>query len=136
MSWQKDWIDMGQLSRLRDYAAMTNLEKELPIAIRFAHTHKTLTIFDKYPKAIFHFLVMPRMQAYVNDDVNLTEADLHDLRSLLRARNRVGKDVVKKVLEDLKEAADECVEEIKQEMEAMYGFTWDIQVGLHAISSM
>lgn len=136
MSWQKDWIDMGQLTRLRDYARFTNLEKELPISIRFAHTDKTLTIFDKYPKAIFHFLVLPRMQAYVNDEVNLTEVDLHDLRSLLRARNRVGKDVVKKVLEDLKEATDECVEEIKQEMEAMYGFTWDVRVGLHAISSM
>jgi aprataxin len=35
--------------------------KKLPPTVYFSHTRHTLTIFDVYPKALFHFLVLPRL---------------------------------------------------------------------------
>jgi aprataxin len=53
-----------QLKILRTYAKLddASLLATLPPTIYFSHTPHTLTIFDAYPKALFHFLVLPRLR--------------------------------------------------------------------------
>ena len=56
---------MSQLKILRAYAKLDDASiaaKKLPPTVYFSHTHHTLTIFDAYPKALFHFLILPRLQ--------------------------------------------------------------------------
>jgi aprataxin len=52
-----------QLKILRAYAKLDDASLRtttLPPTVYFSHTRHTLTIFDAYPKALFHFLVLPR----------------------------------------------------------------------------
>jgi len=53
-----------QLKTLRAYAKLddASLLTTLPPTVYFSHTRHTLTIFDAYPKALFHFLVLPRLR--------------------------------------------------------------------------
>ena len=53
-----------QLKILRAYAKLDDgsLLTTLPPTVYFSHTLHTLTIFDAYPKALFHFLVLPRLR--------------------------------------------------------------------------
>ena len=53
-----------QLKILRAYAKLddASLAATLPPTVYFSHTRHTLTIFDAYPKALFHFLVLPRLR--------------------------------------------------------------------------
>jgi hypothetical protein len=53
-----------QLQILRAYAKLddASLVTTLPPTVYFSHTRHTLTIFDAYPKALFHFLVLPRLR--------------------------------------------------------------------------
>jgi aprataxin len=53
-----------QLKILRAYAKLddASLVATLPPTVYFSHTRHTLTIFDAYPKALFHFLVLPRLR--------------------------------------------------------------------------
>lgn len=56
---------MSQLKILRTYAKLDDASiaaKKLPPTVYFSHTPHTLTIFDAYPKALFHFLILPRLQ--------------------------------------------------------------------------
>jgi|SRR6267142_1212177 len=56
---------MSQLKILRAYAKLDDASiaaKKLPPTVYFSHTPHTLTIFDAYPKALFHFLILPRLQ--------------------------------------------------------------------------
>jgi aprataxin len=55
----------SQLKILRTYAKLDDTSiaaKKLPPTVYFSHTPHTLTIFDAYPKALFHFLILPRLQ--------------------------------------------------------------------------
>lgn len=114
------------LTILRTYALKD--PAKLPSSILFRSTDKFYTIFDAYPKSIFHFLVLPRLSkesSYVQDDVA-------NLRTLLRT----GKDKAKKVVEDMKSEALEVKKEIEEEMVERYGFKWDVWIGFHAVPSM
>jgi aprataxin len=53
-----------QLQILRAYAKLddASLVATLPPTVYYSHTRHTLTIFDAYPKALFHFLVLPRLR--------------------------------------------------------------------------
>jgi len=58
-------MTLPQLKILRTYAKMDDASiaaKKLPPTVYFSHTRHTLTIFDAYPKALFHFLVLPRLR--------------------------------------------------------------------------
>ena len=58
-------MSLSQLKILRTYAKMDDASiaaKKLPPTVYFSHTRHTLTVFDAYPKALFHFLVLPRLQ--------------------------------------------------------------------------
>ena len=55
---------LPQLKILRAYAKLDDASiaaGTLPPTVYFSHTRHTLTVFDAYPKALFHFLVLPRI---------------------------------------------------------------------------
>ena len=55
----------SRLKILRDYAKLDDASlaaNRLPPTVYFSHTPHTLTIFDAYPKALFHFLILPRLR--------------------------------------------------------------------------
>jgi len=55
---------MTSLLILRAYAKLDDASlasSKLPPTVHFSHTPHTLTIFDAYPKALFHFLILPRL---------------------------------------------------------------------------
>lgn len=95
----------------------------------FGYTENTITIFDQFPKAIFHFLVLPRVKA-----PPLTKTNLKSLRSLF-SRN-VPKDVARQVIQEIAKDAYAVRDQIRKEMMDRYRFTWDIHLGFHAIQSM
>jgi aprataxin len=87
----------SQLKILRTYAKMDDASiTKLPPTVYFSHTRHTLTIFDAYPKAIFHFLILPRLRAAASADdgdgdgdedmgeLTASATDLTSLRTLLQ----------------------------------------------------
>ena len=149
-----------QLQILRAYAKLNDasLTSTLPPTVYFSHTCRTLTIFDAYPKALFHFLVLPRLtgrkgrtpgddgERESSSSVPVADSteDLTNLRTLLqhadtdtktdldvRARARV-----KGTLSLLSDEATRLQSQIEGEMQAHYGFKWPIWIGFHAIPSM
>jgi aprataxin len=126
-SFQVGWLtrNMSWRTTLRQYALHPNPEK-LPNSIRFSHNDTSLSIFDCYPKSIFHFLVLPRSTKSVSID------SLADLQTLLRS----DKIRAKAVLLDLKNTANDLRLQIEKEMVNRYGFKWEIWTGFHAVPSM
>ncbi|KAH9066436.1 HIT-like domain-containing protein [Lactarius vividus] len=115
---------------LRTYAKLSDPSiTALPPTVYFSHTEHTLTIFDAYPKALFHFLVLPRLS---NDE---RSSDLTDLRTLLR-RHASGDARAEETLRMLADEAARLRGVIEEEMQARYGFAWDVWVGFHAVPSM
>jgi len=73
---------LSQLKVLRSYAKLDDTSiaaKKLPPTVYFSHTSHTLTIFDAYPKALFHFLILPRLQTAISTatalPITLNDAD-------------------------------------------------------------
>jgi aprataxin len=108
-----------------------------------------MTIYDAYPKSIFHFLVLPRatspgstkpVSPKTNGEatprIRLPSAfDLSSLRTLLNSKN-IDKQAAKGVLTSMKDEGMKVKSEIEQEMEKRYGFVWDVWLGFHAVPSM
>ncbi|KAG1897889.1 uncharacterized protein F5891DRAFT_1112696 [Suillus fuscotomentosus] len=113
------------LAIFRSYASKPN-PITLPPSILLSHSETCLTVFDAFPKSIFHFLVIPRIQP------PLSARHLTDLRSLLRCE----KSTARKVLMNLNEEANNVKKMIEEEMMKMYKFKWEIWMGFHPISSM
>ncbi|KAK7014911.1 HIT-like protein [Favolaschia claudopus] len=111
------------LTVLRTYAT-TNPAK-IPPSILFSHSQTSLTIYDAFPKAIFHFLILPRVQE------PYTVSELSDLRTLLGDKARA-----KQVITALHEEAKCLHKEIEEEMMNRYGFKWGIWTGFHGAPSM
>ncbi len=78
---------MANLTILRSYA--TKLPSSLPPSVLFSHTDTTLTIYDAFPKSIFHFLILPRVQTD-------SPLDLSSLKSLLKRDKTRAKEVVER----------------------------------------
>ncbi|KAF8212293.1 HIT-like domain-containing protein [Mycena galopus ATCC 62051] len=115
---------MSALTVLRTYA-QTNPAK-IPPSILFSHSPTSLTIHDAFPKGIFHFLILPRVQE------PFTVSDLTDLRTLLRGDKARAKQVISALNEDAKALR----KEIEEEMLSRYGFKWGIWTGFHGAPSM
>ncbi|KAH8980925.1 HIT-like domain-containing protein [Lactarius hatsudake] len=117
------------LKVLRTYAKLPDSSiTALPPTVYFSHTKQTLTIFDAYPKALFHFLVLPRLS---DDGERPSPSDLTDLRTLLRQRA-----FAEETLRVLAEEAARLRGVIEEEMRARYGFAWEVWAGFHAVPSM
>ncbi|KZV64348.1 HIT-like protein [Peniophora sp. CONT] len=116
---------MSWSTALRAYATKKD-PSTLPATVLFSHTDSTITIFDAYPKAIFHFLILPRPSQ------RLSVLDLSSLRSLIRKDD----DLALETLKGLQSEAEKLKGEIHAEMLERYGFTWPLHCGFHAIPSM
>lgn len=146
-----------QLRILRTYAKLddASLVARLPPTVYYSHTRHTLTIFDAYPKALFHFLILPRRDG--DSEVKVVAdntADLTNLRTLLRrplqraaatSDNTADTDTdidpdvrerAKGTLSVLSDEATRLQSQIEREMQTHYGFKWPIWIGFHAIPSM
>ncbi|KAJ3883724.1 HIT-like domain-containing protein [Lentinula edodes] len=117
---------MSNLFILRNYAQ--KVPSTIPSSILFSSSSKSLTIYDSFPKSIFHFLVLPRVQSGSSIDI----ADLESLKTLF-ARD---KEEAKIILNALNEDAKGVKREIEQEMLTRYGFKWPIWIGFHGAPSM
>ena len=115
---------MSILTILRSYAQRD--PSGLPSSILFSHSAATLTIYDAYPKSIFHFLILPRILS------SSEEPGLDSLRTLLQS----DKTHAKAVINALNDEANNLRKEIEDEMVKRYGFKWGIWVGFHAVPSM
>lgn len=120
---------MSFLTALRDFALLSN-PKTIPPSNLLKFTDTTITIFDKFPKAKYHFLILPR----VNSEKGLTVETLHDLRSLLR----LDKAKALSVLKDLEKESKEVEKMIVDEMQKAHGpgSEWKVFSGFHAVPSM
>jgi hypothetical protein len=96
--------------------------------------------------AKYHFLVLPRLplvlpaNTFPPDKIDFFPIDLASLSSLLRLnRHKPASESFSPpllVLEKMKEAAEDCVAMVKDEMVKTEGFCWDVWVGFHAVPSM
>ena len=116
---------MAHLTVLRSYAEMAD-PGTLPPEIRLCHTEDSLTISDKYPKSIFHFLLLPRIRP------PYTAAGLRDLRSVLQ----LPREQARALLQAMRRDALAARALVEQEMLARHSFKWDIQMGFHAVPSL
>lgn len=114
----------GFYSQLRTYAMMDPLK--IPDAIRLCHTDTSVTIHDKWPKGMYHALVLPRvLPPYTMHDL----ADLRTVLALPRAQAHA-------LLLGLKRDALEAKKVIENEMELTHSFAWEIRMGFHALPSV
>jgi hypothetical protein len=121
----KKVLTMSNLTYLRKLAQVSN-PQALPQSVLFTHTPTSLTIFDAYPKSIFHFLILPRPVP------PLSVSDLANLRTLLKSDKARAKDV----LLGLRQDALTMKGAIEDEMMSRYGFKWGVWIGFHAVPSM
>lgn len=115
----------ANMTIFRAYAQKSN-PASLPPSVLLSHSETCLTVFDGFPKSIFHFLVIPRVRPPFN------VYQLANLRSLLKCE----KNSAKELLTDLSREANNVKKMIESEMFKKYGFKWDIWMGFHAVPSM
>ncbi|KAH9817506.1 HIT-like domain-containing protein [Melampsora americana] len=122
---------------LQRYASLQSPSKELDSTVFLMETENTLTIFDLFPKAKYHFLVLPRLNVFQNippiDQPKTVSKSLTSLRSLFESVGPVG---VLHLLETLKIASEDVKVSIEEEMYKTEGRTWPILFGFHAHESM
>ncbi|KAJ9125092.1 hypothetical protein QFC22_000045 [Naganishia vaughanmartiniae] len=141
-------MNLPPLDVLTHYAALSTPDTELPPDVYLLHDRWTLTIFDKFPKAKYHFLVLPRVpfppadnqDDDVDDDSNeldrgtaVSSRALTSLQSLLTTTTPAE---ALNILRRLEQASLEAVEMVKDEMMKTEGFEWGVEVGFHAVPSM
>ena len=131
-------MSRNSLNALRTYATLADPASSLPASVLLFANAQTTVIFDAYPKAKYHFLVLPRHpfppQSDPDSNRSTVKLDhLDDLKSLLLKPNP---DVRDEVIRAMIESAREVEEMIRDEMVKTEGFEWKIDVGFHAVPSM
>ncbi|ODN84102.1 hypothetical protein L202_00116 [Cryptococcus amylolentus CBS 6039] len=126
------------LLALRHYATLSNPQTSLPANKLLFANYNTMAVFDAYPKAKYHFLVLPRYpfssQSDPDGDESIVPLEaLDDLKSLLLKGGVYGRE---EVLRAMEETAREVEEMIRDEMLKTEGFAWRVDVGFHAVPSM
>lgn len=118
------------LFALRDFAKAKNPTASLPPSVLLLETPKCIAVFDAYPKAMYHFLVLPKIPFVVTETKQLKEADLDNLSVLLQDPDH------EEVLAALREAAAEVVDMVRDEMVKTHGLEWHVNTGFHSVPSM
>ena len=126
------------LNVLRQYSTLPSPSSSLPADVLLTANSQTIAIFDAYPKAKYHFLVLPRHpfppQSNPETSRSMVKLDaLDDLKNLL---TKTPRDVRDEVIRAMAEMAGEVEEMVRDEMVKSEGFDWRIDVGFHAIPSM
>lgn len=101
----------------------------LPPTLLFTNTETSLTFFDKYPKATYHFLVLPRILT----NSTFTAKDLTNLETLL---SKGKKEEARTLIEGLKKDGQAVKEMVEGEMLKKQGYKWDVWIGFHAVPTM
>lgn len=121
---------MFDLTILQQYAKQYETSPlSLPPTLLLTNTETSLTIFDKYPKATYHFLVIPRILA----GSAFVAKDLKNLHTLLAKGNKAE---AKTLIEGLKRDAEIVKEMVEKEMLKKHGYKWDVWIGFHAVPSL
>lgn len=121
---------MFDITILQRYAKkFESSPSSLPPTLLLANSETSLTLFDKYPKATYHFLVLPRILA----NSVFTADDLTNLQALLSKGKKVE---AKELIEGLKKDAQTAKEVVEKEMLKKHGYKWDAWIGFHAVPSM
>lgn len=134
-----EWISMNSSGAvLRSYATLPNPASALSPRVLLTSNPSTIAIFDAYPKAKYHFLVLPRYPFPPQSNPDSTRSivqlnHMDDLRSLLLKPSREARE---QVINALADAAREVEEMIRDEMVKEEGVEWKIDVGFHAIPSL
>jgi aprataxin len=118
------------LAILQKYAKrFESSPSSIPPTLLLANTETSLTLFDKYPKAMYHFLVLPRILA----KSSFTAQDLTNLQTLLEKGKTTE---AKSLVQGLKNDAETAKGMIEKEMINKHGYKWDVWIGFHAVPSM
>lgn len=131
-------FEMNNPGVLRTYATLPSPSTSLSPRVLLTSSPSTIAIFDAYPKAKYHFLVLPRYPFPPQSDPDSGKSivqlnHLDDLRSLL---TKTGREAREQVISQLAETAREVEEMIRDEMVKSEGVEWKIDVGFHAIPSL
>jgi len=132
------YMSRNSLTALRTYATLSDPASSLPASVLLFANAQTLVVFDAYPKAKYHFLVLPRYPFPPQSDPESRDSTvklehLDDLKSLLL---KPSGDIRNEVVRAMIESAREVEEMIRDEMVKTEGFEWKIDVGFHAVPSM
>ena len=113
-----------------------------PPNIYVSHTEHTITIFDAYPKADYHFLVIPRVLTPASSKNGdklgsslMTLDNLMSLKSFFQAPG-VGRKEAQALLLQLKKDAEALRAEIEEDMRLRRGCVSELFFGFHAVPSM
>lgn len=142
---------MFNAAALRDYATVMSPARQIQPSVLLTHNEQCIAIFDAFPKAKYHFLILPRYPfpldpgTGISDDIDdeneeqdtskatCRVSDLDDLSSLML---RTTTSTRKVVIEAMAGLAKEVEEMVEDEMMKTEGFTWGVNVGFHAVPSM
>ncbi|KAL8281116.1 hypothetical protein RQP46_006474 [Phenoliferia psychrophenolica] len=113
---------------LEKYARAKDPRKEIPAGVFLKADSETITIFDGFEKAKYHFLCMPRDP--FPSEKKIPSKDLVSLSALLSSASAL------EILLALKKSAEGVKTMIEDEMLKTEGWVWGVQVGFHASESM
>ncbi|KAF9567504.1 hypothetical protein CPC08DRAFT_809310 [Agrocybe pediades] len=104
--------------------------EEFPPGVIYKYSRKTYTFRHPFPKAIFHYILLPRIDGYDKwlAFPNIKSDLFADLRALLAYTTQ--KEGIQ-VLTVVKRDADEMVKDVEQQMIEQFGFKWDVLVGFN-----
>jgi len=121
---------MFDLTILQQYAKkFESCSSSLPPTLLLVNSEISLTLFDKYPKATYHFLVLPR----ILPNSVFTTKDLTSLHTLLATGKKAE---AKTLINGLKKDAEIAKGMVEKEMLKKHGYKWDVWIGFHAVPSM
>jgi aprataxin len=131
-------LQMSVFDILRRYALVESPSTQIPASVLLIDSPQCITIFDAYPKAKYHFLVLPRHPFLSGPEGEGTKSlcsvdNLDDLESVM---TRTSKEARREIVGAMSSMAKEVVEMIRDEMMKTEGFTWGVDVGFHAEPSM
>lgn len=139
---------MFNIAALREYASVKSPSVQIPPSVLLTHNDQCIAIFDAFPKAKYHFLILPRHPFPPNRDVSDDDNDnnsngqdrtslcrLDDLNDLSSVLLRTGQGR-KKIVDAMINLAQEVEEMIQDEMMKTEGFVWGVDMGFHAVPSM
>lgn len=158
----KSAMSDNNLTILRRYAGCPNPSDVLPKSVLFAETDNTLTVFDAFPKSMFHFLVLPKSQAAPEDEENESYQPTlfqfvnssrsrkskdstkptqnlptaHQLRNLPTMLSNLPKTQSKEILQSMEVAALSVKKDVEEDMVRLYCWKWEVWIGFHAVPSM
>ncbi|KAI0362144.1 hypothetical protein OH77DRAFT_1441395 [Trametes cingulata] len=115
---------MAHITILRTYAMMDPVQ--IPDSVKLCYSDTSVTIHDKWPKGMYHELVLPLIRPPLRPE------NLRDLRSLLM----LPREEAKAILVGLRRDALEAKKLIEEEMVRQHGFSWGMQIGFHALPSV